>query len=86
MSPANEYAYKLFDEWLEATTKDIGEFNCLYGWIYDDTPRPKWWRHPIKWWKYDPLIAEFDFTASIGEGGLTITFGKPEDHRNNDEN
>jgi hypothetical protein len=32
--------------------------------IYDNTPRPKWWRHPIKWWRFkQPIIGCLDLTS-----------------------
>jgi hypothetical protein len=52
-----------------------------YGLIYDDTPRPKWWKHPIKWWKFQqPLIAWFDLDSYItGSDSFEITFPKQDE-------
>lgn len=27
--------------------------------IYDDIPRPSFWRHPIKWWRWERKIIGF---------------------------
>ena len=49
------------------------------GVIYEDKPpRPSWWRHPVKWWKWEPprLIATVDLDAVAHEqDGVTIYFG-----------
>jgi hypothetical protein len=54
-----------------------------YALIYDDTLRPKWWKHPIKWWKFRrPLIATIDLTSTDLTPGLSnfeITFPSKDD-------
>ena len=50
-----------------------------YAVIYTDNPRPKWWRHPIKWWKWEqPIIGWVDLENDFEdeEGDLTITWWK----------
>ena len=51
----------------------------LYGIIYNDAIRPKWWRHPIKWWRFEqPIVGYFDFDDRGVGGDLEITFGEPD--------
>ena len=45
--------------------------------IYNDTPRPSFWRHPIKWWLWKPqIIGYLDMGADLPSepADFTITF------------
>jgi hypothetical protein len=56
---------KLFDQGLLAV-------------VYNDAPRPKWWRHPVRWHKWkQPIIGFVDLGEDFSplEGELTIEFG-----------
>ena len=71
-------------EFIEEYGVDTGVCECgdpvlKYAVIYDDTPPPKWWRHPIQRWKWKKkrLIAYYDFEEEITDEGLTITFHEP---------
>lgn len=55
-----------------------------YGLIYiESPPRPKWWQHPIRWWRWRPAepIGFIDMSADMPPDAdkLTITFGPPEE-------
>lgn len=55
-----------------------------YAIIYDDKPRPSFWRHPIKWMKWRKEAQEiiaylYEFTIDFTDNpdGLTIIWGDP---------
>ena len=55
------------------------DFTATQAVIYDDTPRPKWWRHPIKWWRWEQNIIGFiDLGEPYEQGDFTIEFPKSE--------
>ncbi len=78
--------YPLFDEMMDELLKPRDYYvEVRSGCIYDDTPRPKWWKHPIKWWKWKPdemLIGYIDLDdPGPIENGITVTFD-PEETKN----
>jgi hypothetical protein len=60
-------------------SKAMAGIDFKYGIIYNDALRPKWWKHPVKWWRFkQPIIADFDLDDPGVEGAFEITFGEPE--------
>jgi len=70
----------LCEDDLDKFETHAGEITLVGGIIYDDTPRPKWWKHPIKWWKWEQsIIGYFELDDPIDpENSLTVTFGEPD--------
>jgi hypothetical protein len=56
-----------------------------YAIIYNDIPRPAWWRHPIRWLRWrkmnqNPCIGYVDLNQQVEDNGdLVITFGASEE-------
>jgi len=57
----------------------IIDMETSYAVIYNDTPRPSIWRHPVKWWRWKPQIIGFvDLTEPTGVDGFVVAFNKNE--------
>lgn len=51
------------------------EDTVVCGIIYDNTPKPSWWRHPIKRFKWrQPILGYVDFGSELKEGDFTVEF------------
>ena len=64
------------DNYSDIVWPESESINFTHAIITAGIPRPKWWRHPIKWWRWQqPIIVYFDLSGEVGNSDFTINLG-----------